>query len=215
MSTVIAYVDGPNLDYSIRASYGTRHLWLDLAGLVERLRPADRLVRVQYCTTLVVKDPAALADQHAHLHALSAHRPGAVSTELGHYKVHKPRCGACRQGYHCGCTPPRRFHRHEEKRTDMAIGARLIEDSANRASEVALIVSADSDLVPAVEASRRLDPGRRIYLALPPGYERPSRHFRSVGSFTINETALRASQLPQTVTDPVTGAAYRRPAKWA
>ncbi|MEU9252399.1 NYN domain-containing protein [Streptomyces sp. NPDC048270] len=214
MSSVIAYVDGPNLDYSIRAVFGHRYLWLDLAALVERLRPDDTLERVQYCTTLVVKDPAALADQKTHLDALAAHRPRDVRTELGHYTVQKPRCASCRQGYRCGCAPPRRFRRFEEKRTDVAIGSRLVEDSARGASDVALIVSADSDLVPAVEAARRLDPLRRIYLALPPGYAKPSPHFHSVGAFTINEAALRNSQLPETVTEAATGAVYSRPAAW-
>ena len=83
MSSVIAYVDGPNLDYSIRATFGHRYLWLDLAALVERLRPDDTLERVQYCTTLVVKDPAALADQKTHLDALAAR--GDVRYEVSRF----------------------------------------------------------------------------------------------------------------------------------
>ncbi|MFE7777420.1 NYN domain-containing protein [Streptomyces sp. NPDC057445] len=214
MSTVIAYVDGFNLYYGMRAKYGHRYYWLDLAALVRRLRPSDTLVGVRYFTARVVAERAAAANQQIYLDALAAHSPGEVETVLGRFSDQRPRCGACRQSWECGCVPARQYRRYEEKATDVAIGARLVEDSALRASDVALIVSADTDLVPAVESAQRVDPQRLIYLALPPGNMSPSRHFRSVGHFNINETALRASQLPEDVTDPVTGAVHRRPAKW-
>ncbi|MER7175689.1 NYN domain-containing protein [Streptomyces mesophilus] len=214
MSTVIAYVDGFNLYYGMRAKYGHRYYWLDLAALVRRVRPQDSLVGVRYFTAPVRGEPAAAANQSVYLNALAAHSPAEVETVLGRFAAKRLRCKTCRGPLTCACTPPVSHRTYEEKATDVAIGARLVEDSALRASDVALIVSADTDLVPAIEAAQRLDPARAIYMALPPGHMRPSRHFSTVGYFNINESALRACQLPALVKDAVSGAVYARPAKW-
>ncbi|MER5640141.1 NYN domain-containing protein [Kitasatospora sp. NPDC002227] len=214
MSTVIAYVDGFNLYYGMRAKYGRRYYWLDLPELVRNLRPADQLVAVRYFTTVVRAEPAAAVNQRTYLRALEAHHPRGLEISLGRFTEKKPRCRTCRSSWQCGCVPPRSYRTFEEKATDVAIGARLVEDSALGASEVALIISADTDLVPAVESARRVSPQRSFYLALPPGNTSPSRSFDGVGYFHINETALRASQLPDAVVDQATGTVYERPAKW-
>jgi hypothetical protein len=39
---VVAYVDGFNLYYELRADHGRRHRWLDLQLLVERLLKANQ-----------------------------------------------------------------------------------------------------------------------------------------------------------------------------
>lgn len=214
VSTVIAYVDGFNLYYGMRAKYGHRYYWLDLAALVRRLRPDDTLIMVRYFTAMVRAEPSAAQNQRVYLDALTAHSPGEVDITLGRFAEKRSRCGRCRTAWQCACTPPRVYRTYEEKATDVAIGARLVEDTALRASDVALIVSADTDLVPAVESARRVDPKRAIYLALPPGNMSPSANFNGVGYFNINETALRACQLPQVVADASRGVFHQRPAKW-
>ncbi|MFC9127268.1 NYN domain-containing protein [Streptomyces sp. NPDC057099] len=214
MSTVIAYVDGFNLYYGMRAKYGHRYYWLDLAALVRRLRPNDTLVKVRYFTAMVRAEPSAAQNQRVYLDALAAHNRGEVDITLGRFTEKRPRCGRCRTGWQCACIPSRVYRTYEEKATDVAIGSRLVEDSALGASDVALIISADTDLVPAVESARRVDPNRAIYLALPPGNMSPSANFAGVGYFNINETALRACQLPPVVPDVTQGALYQRPAKW-
>ncbi|GAA3141701.1 NYN domain-containing protein [Streptomyces rectiviolaceus] len=214
MSTVIAYVDGFNLYYGMRAKHGHRYYWLDLAALVRRLRPTDTLIGVRYFTAPVRGEPTAAANQSTYLDALVAHSQGEVETVLGRFVEKKPRCRECRTCWVCACTPPHIYRTYEEKATDVAIGARLVEDSATGASDVALIVSADTDLVPAVEAAQRVCPSRSVYMALPPGQVRLSKYFTTVGHFNINETALRASQLPPVVQDTTSGALYSRPAKW-
>ncbi len=204
MPTVIAYVDGFNLYYGLRNKYRHRYLWLDLEQLVRRLRPHDRIVTVRYFTALVRDDQAALARQRAYLDALSAHSRGTVDVVLGRYQS---KTVACRQ---CGNV----WTSYEEKETDVNIAVSLVADAAANASDVALIISADSDLCPAIRTARSLNPARGMIAAFPP--RRSSFEIRSLirGAFTIAAVDLRNALLPDTVSDLSTGAVHKRPGKW-
>ena len=90
----------------------------------------------------------------------------------------------------------------------------MVEDTAAGLGTLTLLISADSDFAPAVRSIRRLDAARPVILAMPPGNLKPHKRFDKVGHFNINETALRHAQLPPTVTEPLTGRARTRPAKW-
>lgn len=203
MATVIAYVDGFNLYHGLRDKYRRRYLWLDLEQLVRRLRPQDGIIAVRYFTALVRDEPPALARQRAYLDALSAHS-GTVEIVLGRYQA---KTMTCRQ---CGSV----WTSYEEKETDVNIAVSLVADAAASASDIALIISADSDLCPAIRTARSLNPDRGMITAFPP--RRSSFEIRSLipGAFTIAAADLRNSLLPETVSDQATGRSYKRPGKW-
>jgi len=214
MAGVTAYIDGFNLYYGLKSKFGRRYLWLDLVELVRQLRPADDTVTVRYFTAVVKGEPAAAANQIEYIEALHAHCGPELDVQRGWFK---PRsigpCRLCGQHYECGC--PRRFRSYEEKETDVALGAAMVEDAAAGYGDLSLLVSADSDFAPAVRSIKRLSPARPVLLAMPPGNLKPHKRFVDVGYFNINETALRHSQLPETVLDPAAGRTRTRPAKWA
>jgi uncharacterized LabA/DUF88 family protein len=204
VATVIAYVDGFNLYHGLHARYGRRYLWLDLEHLIRRIRPHDRIVAVRYFTALVRDDPAALARQQTYLHALKARSGRSVDVVLGRYQS---KTQTCRQ---CGNV----WTSYEEKETDVNVAVSLVSDAAASASDIALIVSADSDLCPAIRTARSLNPRRGMIAAFPP--RRSSFEIRSLirGAFTIAAADLRNSLLPDVVTDRATGRSYKRPGKW-
>jgi uncharacterized LabA/DUF88 family protein len=202
VATVIAYIDGFNLYYGLHQKYGRRYLWLDLGQLVQRLRPNDQIVAVRYFTALVRDDPEALDRQRTYLAALSAYREEA-QVVLGRYQTKRL---ACRQ---CGAS----WISYEEKETDVNIAVSLVADTAADASDIALIVSADSDLCPAIRTTRSVSSRRRMIAAFPP--RRSLFEIRSLvpGAFTI-AADLRNSLLPDSVRDRATGLTYSRPLKW-
>jgi uncharacterized LabA/DUF88 family protein len=204
MATVIAYVDGFNLYHGLHDRYRRRYLWLDLECLVQRLRPNDQILAVRYFTALVRDDAPALHRQRAYLEALIAHSGGGIRVVLGRYQSKDV---ACRQ---CGST----WKSYEEKETDVNIAVSIVADAAAGASDLALVLSADSDLCPAVRTARSLNPGRGMIAAFPP--RRSSFEIRSLipGAFTVAAVDLRNSLLPDTVSDPATGQMYKRPGKW-
>jgi len=203
VATVIAYVDGFNLYHGLHEKYHRRYLWLDLEHLVQRLRPRDQILAVRYFTALVKDEPAALARQRAYLGALSVHS-NAIEIILGRYQT---KTMACRQ---CGNV----WTSYEEKETDVNIAVSLVADAAAAASDIALIISADSDLCPAIRTARSLNPGRGMIAAFPP--RRSSFEIRTLipGAFTIAAADVRNSLLPEIVSDRSTGRVYKRPGKW-
>ena len=105
----------------------------------------------------------------------------------------------------------------EEKETDVALGAMMVADAASGLAGTTLLISADTDLAPALSAVRMVAPAQRIFLALPPGNTGPSPHLtggEQVGHFFIRESVLNRAQMPDVVVDSVDGRAYRRPDKW-
>jgi len=204
VATVIAYVDGFNLYYGLHAKYRRRYLWLDLEHLTHRIRPRDRIIAVRYFTALVRDDPAALARQQTYLEALRVRSGGIVAVHLGRYQSKTQQC------WRCGNV----WTSYEEKETDVHVAVSVVADSAIAASDIALIVSADSDLCPAIRTARALNPRRGMIAAFPP--RRSSFEIRSLipGAFTIAAADLRNSLLPEAVSDPATGRVYKRPGKW-
>ena len=128
----------------------------------------------------------------------------AVEVILGRYQTKRMtsrQCGSAWTSY-------------EEKETDVNIAVALVADAAASASDIALIVSADSDLCPAIRTARSLNPGRRMIAAFPP--RRSSFEIRSLirKPFTLAAADIRNSLLPNVVADPIGGLVHKRPDKW-
>jgi uncharacterized LabA/DUF88 family protein len=104
--------------------------------------------------------PGTVTRQVAYFKALEA---TGVQLHLGHFKAKTQVCPLCGG----------RFVGWEEKETDVAIGARLLELICKDMCDTAVLVTGDTDLVPAIRAARRLDPAKDI-VALQP-YRRVNR----------------------------------------
>jgi uncharacterized LabA/DUF88 family protein len=213
MATVAAYIDGFNLYYGMKTKFARKYLWLDVVELVRRLRPDDEVVAVRYYTALVKGGPDAASRQNHYLETLKAHCGPVLDVQVGWFKPKKlAPCKRCEEDWLCAC--PRKVRFFEEKETDVALAAAMVADAARGVADITLIVSADSDFAPAVQAMKAVRPEQYVILAMPPGNPKPHKRFTDVGSFNINETALRRSQLPEAVWDSRARAERRRPKKW-
>jgi hypothetical protein len=167
------------------------------------VRPHDQILAVRYFTAEVKDDPDGLARQRTYLSALVANSC-AVEIVLGRYQTKRMTCRQCGSAWIT----------YEEKETDVNIAVALVADAAASASEVALIVSADSDLCPAIRTARALNPRRRMIAAFPP--RRSSFEIRSLirKPFTLAVADIRNSLLPESVADGASGLIHKRPDKW-
>lgn len=204
MASVIAYIDGFNLYYGLRDRFRRRYLWLDLVKLVTRLRPNDSLTAVKYFTAAVRNDPPAQARQQDYLSALGAHSGPVLQIVRGRYQA---KIVSCRQ---CGSS----WTSYEEKETDVNIAVSLVADAAVGAADIALLITADSDLCPAIRTVRMLAPTLHMIAVFPP--RRNSFEVRSLipSAFQLAQVDIRNSLLPTTVIDAATGVSYQRPATW-
>lgn len=196
------YIDGFNLYHGLKQATGRKLLWLDLEALALRLcRPDQALEFVKYYTADVRDAPAAETRQATYLSALEA--SPRVSVYRGRFQAKQLACQGCQ----------RSWRTYEEKETDVAIAAALIEDAVTDQWDTALIVSGDSDLCPAVRAVGRLRPEKRLIAAFPPKRHSDDLRGSVYSGFTIGLAHIRQSQLAETIRLP-DGRVLKRPSYW-
>lgn len=201
--TMGVYVDGFNLYHGLHDKFGRRMLWLDLVALAQSLRPTYKLEHLHYFTAPVLNDPGAASRQGIYQEALKAASPGVVQITQGRYQTKTLKCRKCGNEYRS----------YEEKETDVSIAANIVADAARSRFDAALIISADSDLIPAIKAARDLQPALFAVAAFPPKRNSDELKRYLPASFHIGAAKIRAAQLPASVTDG-SGRVYSRPKKW-
>lgn len=197
------YIDGFNLYHGLHDKWGCKRLWLDVVSLSEALRPLSEVQLVRYFTAPVLGDAGAASRQSNYQGALKALHGERLEIVQGRYQSKPLECRKCGHAY----------IKHEEKETDVNIAVSLVSDAARNAMDAALIISADSDMAPAVRAARALQPGLFIAAAFPP--KRNSGELKRLmpNSFHIGPGRISAAQMASEVTSEV-GTSFRRPHKW-
>jgi len=89
----------------------------------------------------------------------------------------------------------------------------LVEDAALDLYDMALVMSADSDLCPAVRAVRRVRPGTRIVAVFPPRRHSDELARQVDGVVWLGRDKLHRSQLPAKVVT-ANGIELVRPLYW-
>lgn len=202
---VIVYVDGFNLYFGLKEKGWKRYYWLNPLHLAENLlKPGQQLVALKYFTARITPpphDPDKARRQTVWLEAVESLPRTKVF--YGHYLPKPVRCNRCGKSWDS----------HEEKMTDVNIAVQLLCDAYDDAFDVALLISADSDLAPPVEALRKRFPRKQVIAIAPP--ERQSKRLESVASaaLRLGRKKIQDSQFPDEYTKP-DGFVLRRPATW-
>jgi uncharacterized LabA/DUF88 family protein len=201
---VVAYVDGFNLYFGLRASGMQKYLWLDLPSLAGSLLKEDQALRVtKYFTARITAPEAKRIRQSTYIEALSTHAGTALSIYYGRYQTQNLTCRFCSA---VQAIP-------SEKKTDVNIAVEMMVDAFGDSFDSALLVTADSDLVPAVRSIRKLFPDKRIVVAFPPSRFSRELQREAHASFVIGRAKLASAQLPDCVVKP-NGTVLRRPESW-
>jgi hypothetical protein len=184
----IVYIDGFNLYFGLKDAGFRRYYWLDVQTLAERLLlPTQRLAGVKYFTSRISGPPDKRLRQNAFLEAVAT-RP-LVRMFFGHYLTHDRVCQRCN---YMQPVP-------SEKMTDVNISVQLLRDAFEDQFDTAIVVSADSDLCPPIEAVKELFCAKRVVACFPP--ERASKRLRTVchASMVLGRRLLADSQFPPEV----------------
>ncbi|TLC77812.1 NYN domain-containing protein, partial [Salmonella enterica] len=96
----------------------------------------------------------------------------------------------CEADHGCGGV----FHKHEEKESDVNLAISLVSGACNDEYDIAIIITADSDLCPPIKYVRERFPNKELWLVAPPGRIRRATDLCSLSSrsMEINNGALRA-----------------------
>jgi len=204
----IIYVDGFNLYYgAVKDTKGKK--WLNLERFFCRLRPHDDIRAIKYFTTLV--EGPALTHQETYLLALST--LPAVEVIYGKFKPKMVRCGVKA----CSWSGDRWFRVLEEKRTDVNIAVTMLVDVIEDKCDRLVVVSGDSDLVPAISTIKTIAPGKHVTVYV------PARNLMRGAAVEIRAAAdkhrtlpndlIAKSQFPATIPDGK-GGYIQRPPDW-
>ncbi len=214
-------IDGFNLYHSTRDAskrLGEKSTkWLDIRALCESylytISKTARLQDVYYfsalATHLEAADPGKV---ERHKKFISCLKDTGVRVELARFKK-KPdyrcfHCGNTRCG-HCG----ERLKQWEEKETDVAVAAKLLELVFTDACDTVVLVTGDTDFAPAVRTAQNADSSKDIRFAFP--YNRPNNDLKKIAprSFRISKESYAKHQFP----DPFflkSGKTVSKPESW-
>ncbi|MDE0268433.1 MAG: NYN domain-containing protein [Acidimicrobiaceae bacterium] len=199
---LIAYIDGFNLYYGLREARLHKYRWLDLHGMcMSLLKPHQQLELVRYFTSRVRGNPDTTNRQSLFVDALIAH--GGIEIDFGHFLSNLTRCHNCEHVW----------KKHEEKKTDVNIAVRLLEDAYDNRFDIAMVVSGDSDLEPPIKSIRDRFPDKHVFVAAPPS--RWSAQLSKVANraFQISPATIRSNRLPNPVIT-ADGIELRPPEGW-
>jgi 6-hydroxy-3-succinoylpyridine 3-monooxygenase len=202
----IVYIDGFNLYYG--ALRGGRFKWLNLEKYFRLLLPNDNIQKIRYFSARVVG--ASAARQSAYLSALDT--LPLVDVILGKFKTKQIR-GLCPN---CPLPEPRYFSAYEEKRTDVNIALWMLHDAQKDLCDRMVLVSGDSDLVPAVAMTKDNYPQKEIIVYIPARSDVRGAAVELRTAADKNKTLplqmLKASQFPAEIATD--SAIIKKPMSW-
>jgi hypothetical protein len=195
---IIAYIDGFNLYHAIDDLRRPALKWLDLWALAASLaRPGETVTEVNYFSAYATWLPGA---QKRHDEYVTALQHQGVACHMGHFKNKTRTCRSCGA----------QWTQHEEKETDVHMAARVVVDACEDRYDRAVIITADSDLAPALSIVRARFSGKQMFVVAPPGRHNHARSLLT--SLTLTPGRLAKCLLPDTATDPSTGRVlFQRP----
>jgi len=203
MNKVIVYIDGFNLYHGLVDKGWRRYLWLNVQKMASSLLKFNQeLVETKYFTArITVGDAAKKQRQTTYIEAIKTLN-GLIIIE-GKYHSESYLC------HNCGFT----HNIPSEKMTDVNIASQMIIDAVNDKLDTALLVSADADLVPAIEIIRSAYAKKRIVVAFPPNRYSKDLANSAQSSYFIGRMHFAKNQLEEKVTR-ADGFILERPKTW-
>jgi len=207
-------IDGFNLYHSVKQA--SKHLclngagtrWLDIRALcssyLSALGREYRLSEVYYFSALAKHLEATKPEVTLrHQKFIKCLKSTGIQVELGRFKQKDILCPYCNK----------RLLRHEEKETDVAISIKLLELLLLDLCDVAVLVTGDTDISPAVRTARRLCPTKEICFLFP--YLRKNKELEKLARtcFTIKAGRYTQFQFPDHVILH-DGTMIHKPGKW-
>lgn len=195
MSKVVFLVDGFNLYHALDFFEGGpdhfryhKYKWVRLANLAKCFVTKKEIIsEILYFTTLAKWDPSKVK---RHKIYIKAQENDGIQVIYGEFKRKQRKCSICQK----------KFWTREEKQTDVNIAIKLFQMAIEEKYDKAIIISGDTDLIPAVEAVRSSFPGKELGVVIPIG--RSSEDFKKHADFhfKMKEKHLSSSRFNNTLT---------------
>ena len=195
------FIDGFNVYHAIKNPRFNKYKWLNYWEFSTKfLQPKDELVGVLYFTAYAPWD---IKKRNRHERLISANEHYGVQVILGKFRRTTKRCRKCGKWYET----------FEKKRTDVNIAVHLLKNAQENNYDKAVLISGDSDIIPAIQAVQQAFPKKHISLVIPIG--RRARELKQIvkSSIRMKELHLKTSQLPEKVVLK-NGVVLDKPKEW-
>lgn len=205
--TACVYIDGFNFYYGLAKPLNCK--WVDLRTYFQRLYRSDDIKQILFFQAKILGPH--LTHQEAYLNALS---DMGVDVVLGEMKRKRRHCRVSQ----CHFSGDRTWPDAEEKFTDVSIGIQMVHDAHRAAFEKQILVTADTDLVPAIRLAKVVRPQTQISLCIPALHKARIWGAAPIGAQVDRATQANADllvkcQWPAVFTSPA-GTVHRRPGAW-
>jgi uncharacterized LabA/DUF88 family protein len=214
MSTrVTFYVDGFNFYYGLKNKKRSDITWLsaywiDVCKLFRQFLSEEQILeKVIYFTASPLSQDKQRR-QSAFLNANKLQNEQQFEIVRGKYLIKSIECPQCKYA----------IRRPEEKKTDVNIAIRMIGDCVQDKTDVLVLVSGDSDLVPPIEFIQNNYPDKKIRVYFPPTIRsmdlrnNMNAHKSKVVFLENNKPKFMNSIMPDDVVK--NGKRYSIPPKW-
>ncbi len=203
MNRVVFLIDGFNIYHALNDNPKYhKYKWLDFSKLAKLyVKTRQSIEGIFYFTALAVWSQDKM---NRHKKLITALLRKNVSIIYGAFRKVDKRCRKCSRWYQT----------FEEKQTDVNIAVHLIRLALEDRFDTAIIVSADSDLIPAIQTVHTYYPGKRIGIVIPMGRKAEELKQECDFHMKLKEKHLRASLLPKRI-DLGRGRYITCPSRWS
>ncbi len=202
MNKIAAFIDGFNIYHALEDNLSYhKYKWLNLEKLAKCfVSSKDTIAKMFYFTAYATWNLQKLSRHKVYVEAL---RLVNIEPVFGAFRRKDRLCRLCKKWYPT----------FEEKRTDVNIAIKLFQTAIADLWDTALIISGDSDLIPAIQAIKTTFPNKKIGVVIPIG--RRAEELKLVTDFhmKIKEKHLRTYQFEDEI--KIDGnRTLKRPSSW-
>ena len=195
------FIDGFNLFHAIDDNQSFhKYKWLDLLKLAKCCVPSSiKIGNVYYFTALATWAPDKVQRHKTYIRAL---RSVGVKPVYGAFRLKDVTCRICRKT----------FDTYVEKETDVNIAIKLLQGAFRDEYDQAVLVSGDSDLIPAIEAVKETFPDKQLRMVIPIGRRAELLKETTHSHMKLKEHHLSSCQFPDKLI--IDGETLSRPPSW-
>ncbi len=146
--TAAVYIDGFNFYYGLARPLNCR--WANIEALFQAQFPNDDIRQI-YFFEAMIEGPHRI---HQDKYIQAVESLSSVQVVLGEMKAKNRLCKV----NSCAYSGDRFWTEHEEKHTDVSIAITMVDDAHKAGYDKLILVTADTDLVPAVRMAKTIRP---------------------------------------------------------
>jgi uncharacterized LabA/DUF88 family protein len=218
MANVVALIDGFNMYHALDVERGSstpyrRFKWINYWKLAECFAGSGAILKRVMLFTAYLPDvePWQKEKNVRHARLIAANKAQGVEVVLGRFLERRVEFDVRPSKLRLS------IPRLEEKRTDVNIAIALAGLAYDRAYDRVLLITADSDLVPAIDEAKRRHPAGEIIVVPPIEHHGMAKALATAAGQqkTMRTQHLQSSRFPDNVTvDSNTGQTVACPSEW-